>query len=183
MITRADCLDEDSRDQLAPLRAQFALDRVDAAGVIYLDGNSLGVLPKAAIDRAREVVETEWGVGLIRSWTAAGWIDLSQRIGDKIAPLVGARAGEVIVADSTSVNVFKALSAAMALPPPPGLPPSPRLRRTSRRDRLAPGSCRSAQISRPISTSPRRLRASAASSSSSSITTRSPPSSTIAWRS
>ena len=161
MITRADCLDEDSRDQLAPLRAQFALDRVDAAGVIYLDGNSLGVLPKAAIDRARDVVETEWGVGLIRSWTAAGWIDLSQRIGDKIAPLVGARAGEVIVADSTSVNLFKALSAAMALPPPPL--PSPRLRR---RDRLAPGSCRSAQISRPISTSPRRLRASAASSSS-----------------
>ena len=120
MITRADCLDQDSRDQLAPLRAQFALDRVDAAGVIYLDGNSLGMLPKAAIDRAHEVVDTEWGVGLIRSWTAAGWIDLSQRIGDKIAPLIGARAGEVIVADSTSVNVFKALSAAMALSPPPG---------------------------------------------------------------
>ena len=122
MITRADCLDQDSRDQLAPLRAQFALDRVDAAGVIYLDGNSLGALPKAAIDRAREVVETEWGVGLIRSWTAAGWIDLSQRVGDKIAPLIGARAGEVIVADSTSVNVFKALSAAMALSPPTGAP-------------------------------------------------------------
>ena len=117
MITRADCLDQDSRDQLAPLRAQFALDRVDAAGVIYLDGNSLGVLPRAAIDRAREVVETEWGVGLIRSWTSAGWIDLSQRIGDKIAPLIGARAGEIVVADSTSVNVFKALSAAVALKP------------------------------------------------------------------
>jgi kynureninase len=117
MITRADCLDRDSRDPLAPLRAQFALDRVDAAGVIYLDGNSLGVLPRAAIDRAREVVETEWGVGLIRSWTSAGWIDLSQRIGDKIAPLIGAGAGEIVVADSTSVNVFKALSAAVALNP------------------------------------------------------------------
>jgi len=117
MITRADCLDRDSRDPLAPLRAQFALDRVDAAGVIYLDGNSLGVLTRAAIDRAREVVETEWGVGLIRSWTSAGWIDLSQRIGDKIAPLIGAGAGEIVVADSTSVNVFKALSAAVALNP------------------------------------------------------------------
>lgn len=116
-MNRDDCIKEDSRDPLAPLRAQFALDRVDAAGVIYLDGNSLGVLPKAAIDRSREVVETEWGVGLIRSWTSAGWIDLSQRIGDKIAPLIGARAGEIVVADSTSVNVFKALSAAVALKP------------------------------------------------------------------
>lgn len=116
-VNRDDCIKEDARDPLAPLRAQFALDRVDAAGVIYLDGNSLGVLPRAAIDRAREVVETEWGVGLIRSWTSAGWIDLSQRIGDKIAPLIGAGAGEIVVADSTSVNVFKALSAAVALNP------------------------------------------------------------------
>jgi len=116
-MNRADCVNEDSRDPLAPLRAQFALDRVDGAGIIYLDGNSLGVLPKAAIDRARDVVEDEWGVGLIRSWTAAGWIDLSQRIGDKIARLIGARSGEIIVADSTSVNLFKALSAAVALNP------------------------------------------------------------------
>ena len=122
MTTRSDCLDLDSRDPLAPLRDQFELARVDAAGIIYLDGNSLGVLPKAAIDRARTVVENEWGVGLIRSWTAAGWIDLSQRIGDKIAPLVGAGPGEIIVADSTSVNLFKALSAAVALSPGP---PSP----------------------------------------------------------
>ena len=119
MITRSDCLNQDSRDALAPLRTQFALDRVDAAGVIYLDGNSLGVLPMAAVDRIRDVVESEWGVGLIRSWTAAGWIDLSQRIGDKIARLIGAKAGEVIVADSTSVNLYKALSAAVALNPPP----------------------------------------------------------------
>ena len=82
MITLADCLDQDARDPLAPLRAQFALERVDADGIIYLDGNSLGVLPKAAIARIRDVVENEWGVGLIRSWTAAGWIDLSQRIRD-----------------------------------------------------------------------------------------------------
>ena len=117
MTTRSDCLDLDSRDPLAPLRDQFALERVDAAGIIYLDGNSLGVLPKAAIERARSVVENEWGVDLIRSWTAAGWIDLSQRIGDKIAPLVGAGPGEIIVADSTSVNLFKALSAALAINP------------------------------------------------------------------
>ena len=119
-MNRDDCLDQDSRDPLAPLRDLFALDRVDREGIIYLDGNSLGVLPRAAIARVRDVVETEWGVGLIRSWTAAGWIDLSQRIGDKIARLIGAGAGEIVVADSTSVNLFKALSAAVALPPPPG---------------------------------------------------------------
>jgi kynureninase len=117
MMTRLDCLNEDSRDQLAPLRDQFALDRIDAEGIIYLDGNSLGVLPKAAIARVRDVVETEWGVGLIRSWTAAGWIDLSLRIGDKIARLIGAGPGEIIVADSTSVNLLKALAAAVALNP------------------------------------------------------------------
>jgi len=116
-VNRADCLDQDSRDPLAPLRAQFALDRIDAEGIIYLDGNSLGVLPKAAIARVRDVVEHEWGEGLIRSWTSAGWIDLSQRIGDKIARLIGARSGEIIVADSTSVNLFKALGAAVALAP------------------------------------------------------------------
>ena len=69
------------------------------------------MLPKAAIPRIKDVVETEWGSGLIRSWNAAGWIELAQRIGDKIATLVGARTGEVIVADSTSINLFKALSA------------------------------------------------------------------------
>ena len=65
--------------------------RVDREGVIYLDGNSLGVLPKAAIGRIRDVVEREWGSGLIRSWNTAGWITLAQRIGDKIATLVGAQ--------------------------------------------------------------------------------------------
>jgi kynureninase len=107
----------DAADPLAALRGLFALEKVDAAGIIYLDGNSLGALPKAAITRLRDVAEQEWGVGLIRSWNAAGWIDLSQRIGDKIARLIGARSGEVIVADSTSINVFKALSAAIALNP------------------------------------------------------------------
>jgi kynureninase len=116
-MTRNQCLELDAADPLASLRNLFALERVDAQHIIYLDGNSLGVLPKAAINRIRDVVEHEWGVGLIRSWNAAGWIDLSRRIGDKIVPLIGARAGEVVVADSTSVNLFKALHAAAALNP------------------------------------------------------------------
>ncbi len=118
MITRDDCLARDAADSLAPLRGLFALERVDREGVIYLDGNSLGVLPKAAISRIKDVVEGEWGGGLIRSWNTAGWITLAQRIGDKIAPLVGARAGEVMVGDSTSINLFKALSAARPPSPP-----------------------------------------------------------------
>ena len=114
MITRADCAARDDADPLAPLRQQFALEQVDQEGVIYLDGNSLGVLPRATADRIRQVVEQEWGAGLIRSWNRAGWITLSQHIADKIARLIGARAGEVIVADSTSLNLYKVLSAAIA---------------------------------------------------------------------
>jgi kynureninase len=114
-MTRDQCLARDAADPLARLRDRFALDRVDKQGIIYLDGNSLGVLPKAAVSRVREVLEDEWGLGLIRSWNSAGWITLSQRIGDKIARLVGARPGEVVVADSTSVNLYKVLSAALAM--------------------------------------------------------------------
>jgi len=115
MITRNDCLARDVNDPLAPLRDRFALERADEQGVIYLDGNSLGALPKATADRVRQVVEEEWGAGLIRSWNSAGWITLSQRIGDKIARVVGAGPGELIVADSTSVNLYKVLSAAIAI--------------------------------------------------------------------
>ncbi|MEO7134713.1 MAG: kynureninase [Vicinamibacterales bacterium] len=118
MMTRDDCLRNDARDPLAPMRDRFALDRVDREGVIYLDGNSLGVLPKSAIKRTTEVLESEWGAGLIRSWNTAGWITLSQRIGDKIAALVGAGPGELIVADSTSINLHKALDAAIWLSGP-----------------------------------------------------------------
>lgn len=115
MMSRTDCLARDAADPLAPLRAQFAMARADADGVIYLDGNSLGALPAATAERVAAVVQDEWGVGLIRSWNRAGWIDLGQRIGDKIAPLVGARPGEVVVADSTSINLYKVLSAAIAI--------------------------------------------------------------------
>lgn len=114
-MTRQDCLARDAADLLAPLRAQFDLAAADAEGVIYLDGNSLGALPAATATRVAAVVQDEWGAGLIRSWNAAGWIDLGQRIADKISTLIGARAGEVVVADSTSVNLYKVLSAAMAM--------------------------------------------------------------------
>ena len=114
MTTREQCAARDASDPLARLRSLFALERVDAEGIIYLDGNSLGVLPRAAPARLREVAETEWGEGLIRSWNTAGWITLSQRIAGKIARLIGAAPGEVVVADSTSLNLHKILSAALA---------------------------------------------------------------------
>jgi kynureninase len=114
-MSRDDCLARDAADPLAPLRDRFALERIDEQGTIYLDGNSLGALPKAAANRVRQVVEDEWGLGLIRSWNTAGWITLSQRVGDKIARLIGAGPGEVVVADSTSVNLYKVLSAALAI--------------------------------------------------------------------
>ncbi|MES2991129.1 MAG: kynureninase [Pseudomonadota bacterium] len=109
--TRQDCIALDAADPLAPLRKEFALPD----GVIYLDGNSLGALPKATAARVQQVVQDEWGTGLIRSWNTAGWIDLAQRLGEKIGKLVGAGANELIVADSTSTNLYKALSSAITL--------------------------------------------------------------------
>src|SRR5258706_5690555 len=94
-IGRDGCLALDASDRLAPLRAHFALQDVDERRVIYLDGNSLGVLPTAAAARVQQVVRDEWGRDLVRSWNSAGWITLSQRIGDKIARLVGAAPGEL----------------------------------------------------------------------------------------
>ena len=111
MTTRADCAARDAGDTLAPLRELFSLPD----GKIYLDGNSLGPLPRATAQRVAQVVQAEWGEQLIESWNTAGWIHLPQRIGDKIARLVGADAGELVVADSTSVNLFKVLSAALTL--------------------------------------------------------------------
>lgn len=99
----------DAADPLAPLREQFELP----PGLIYLDGNSLGPLPRATAARVQQVVADEWGRGLIASWNDAGWIDLPQRVGDKIARLVGAGPGELVVADSTSVNLYKVASAAL----------------------------------------------------------------------
>ena len=111
MTTRAACQALDDQDPLRGLRAQFDLPE----GVNYLDGNSLGVLPRATPARVAEVVQSEWGAGLIRSWNTAGWIALPHRIGNKIARLVGAGDGELMVADSTSLNLYKVLSAALSI--------------------------------------------------------------------
>ncbi|SFM08248.1 kynureninase [Variovorax sp. OV329] len=105
-----DCQRLDAQDPLRALRDQFLLPE----GVIYLDGNSLGVLPKSAPGRVAEVVAKEWGEGLIRSWNTAGWFDLPQRLGDKVARLIGAAPGEVVCTDSTSINLYKVLFAAIA---------------------------------------------------------------------
>jgi kynureninase len=110
VISRADCEQLDEADPLAGFRDEFALP----SGV-YLDGNSLGARPKAAAARAAEVVEREWGQDLIGSWNTAGWFDLPVRLGDRLAPLIGGGPGTTVVTDTTSANLFKALSAALAL--------------------------------------------------------------------
>ena len=103
----------DRDDPLAPLRARFRLPE----GIIYLDGNSLGALPADVPAHVAAVTETQWGEGLIRSWNNHDWIDLPARVGNRIAPLIGAAAGTVVAADSTSVNLFKVLVAALRLRP------------------------------------------------------------------
>jgi kynureninase len=109
MITLQECQRLDAADPLRQLKTLFEIPD----GVIYLDGNSLGVMPKAAAARAAEVVTQEWGQGLIRSWNTAGWFNLPQRLGNQIAPLIGAGENEVVVTDSTSINLYKVLSAAL----------------------------------------------------------------------
>lgn len=103
----------DAADPLAGFRDRFTLPE----GVIYLDGNSLGALPRATPEVLARVVGQEWGAGLIRSWNDAGWFDMAGRIGAKIAPLVGAQPDEVIACDSTSVNLFKLIAAALQMRP------------------------------------------------------------------
>ena len=107
----------DAADTLASFRERFHLPE----GTIYLDGNSLGPLPKATQERMAEVIASEWGEGLISSWNAADWINAPRRIGDKIATIIGAHPGEVISCDSTSVNIFKALAAALDCNPDRGI--------------------------------------------------------------
>lgn len=110
-MTRDGCLALDRTDPLAPLRDWFELP----TGIIYLDGNSLGACPKAALQRARDVIEHEWGMDLIRSWNTAGWFDLPLRLGNKLAPLIGAGQDEVAITDSTSINLFKLLAGALRI--------------------------------------------------------------------
>jgi len=103
--------DLDAKDPLGGFRDRFHIE----PGLIYLDGNSLGPLPLATVERVHDTVEREWGVGLIRSWNDAGWITAAERIGDKIARIIGAGPGEVVVCDSTSINLFKLLTAGLRL--------------------------------------------------------------------
>ncbi|GGW76639.1 kynureninase [Alteromonas halophila] len=103
----------DKQDELAHKRAAFQLPK----GKVYLDGNSLGPLPVAARERAREVVEGQWGDDLISSWNTHDWIHLPATVGDKIGALTGAAPGQVVCCDSISVNLFKVLSAALKMRP------------------------------------------------------------------
>ena len=109
MTTRQDCLDRDAADPLGAVRERFSLPE----GVIYLDGNSLGALPVAAAQAVGDAVENQWGRDLIASWNKHGWIGLPQKVGAKIARLIGAEADEVVAADSVSVNLFKLAAAAV----------------------------------------------------------------------
>jgi kynureninase len=110
-ILAADVSALDAADPLAPFRERFQLRE----GLIYLDGNSLGALPKATGARLAEVIGNQWGEGLISSWLGAQWSTAPRRIGDKIGRLIGAKPGEIVATDSTSVNIFKALTAALSL--------------------------------------------------------------------
>lgn len=108
MTTLQDCQALDTQDPLRALRERFALPQ----DVIYLDGNSLGAQPKAAAARAAEVVTQEWGQDLITSWNKAGWITLPERLGNQFAAWLGAGQGELVFTDTTSINLYKVLSAA-----------------------------------------------------------------------
>ena len=109
MISQQDCRQRDADDPLRTLRDLFDLP----PGVIYLDGNSLGALPRAVPARVAQVVAQQWGQDLIKSWNSAGWFALPRRVGDRIAPLIGAGGGEVVATDTTSINLYKVLSAAL----------------------------------------------------------------------
>jgi kynureninase len=111
MISRDDALDLDAGDELGHWRDHF----VTPEELVYLDGNSLGMAPRAALDRLAGVAAGEWAHGLIRSWDH--WVDLPSRVGDRLAPIIGAPPGSVIVHDSTTVNLYQLVHAALALRP------------------------------------------------------------------
>lgn len=109
-LTRETIIDRDAQDPLARMRERFDLPD----GMIYLDGNSLGALPHDTKDRIRQLIEDQWGLDLIKSWNVHDWYHMPLRCGAKLAPLVGAKPNEVVCTDSTSVNLFKLLAAALS---------------------------------------------------------------------
>ena len=110
-IKLADLKHLDKQDPLSKYREEFFLPK----NTIYFDGNSLGPVPKKTIKNLNKTINEEWGKDLINSWNKANWINLPQTLGDKIAPLLGAKSGEVVVVDSTSLNLFKVLTSALRL--------------------------------------------------------------------
>jgi kynureninase len=112
MPTRDEAVHLDVADPLARWRDRFTIADIS---LVYLDGNSLGMMPRRALTRISEVMLEEWALGLVRSWDH--WIDLPQRVGDRLAPLIGAEEGEVVVHDSTTVNLYQIVDAACALRP------------------------------------------------------------------
>ncbi len=113
MTTREECAILDAKDPLASLREEFFLND----GEIYLDGNSLGPVSRAVVRRVNEVVNDEWARGLVRSWVDAGWMDMPLRLGDRLAPLIGALPGEVLVADTLTFALAKLIGGALELRP------------------------------------------------------------------
>jgi kynureninase len=113
MIERSEAAAADAADPLAAFRSEFVLPE----GVVYLAGHSLGAMPRAAVAHLGNVVAEEWGRGLVGSWSSSGWIDLPERLGADVAKLLGADPGEVVVGDSTTVNLFKLLAVSVALRP------------------------------------------------------------------
>jgi kynureninase len=112
-LSRDACLARDACDPIGALRDRFVIPD----GVIYLDGNSLGPLPRAAAGILSHTIEQEWGQDLIRSWNSAGWFEMPLRLGDRIGALIGAAPGQTVVCDTTSINLYKAVHAAIGLRP------------------------------------------------------------------
>jgi kynureninase len=113
VTSKATCEDLDASDPLAVQRSMFSLPEA----TLYLDGNSLGALPRSTAAKLDKVITEQWGAGLISSWEGHGWWAKPLELGDRLAPLIGAAPGEVVVGDSTSINLFKVLAAALGLRP------------------------------------------------------------------
>jgi kynureninase len=112
-VSREACVARDSTEPLRGFRDRFIIPE----GIIYLDGNSLGPMPRAAAGILNRTIEREWGQDLIKSWNSAGWFDMPARLGDRVGALLGAAPGQTLVCDTTSVNLYKAIHAAIGLRP------------------------------------------------------------------